>query len=276
MAGRSKRISSLRNLRYSELVDCSNADSDSDTTKLASTDYASSVNKESPKAMSSSTSNNFDDKDILSLELDDKNDNLISKMSKYSCFLKSNYQSNMCIPMVQNIVASVHLGQELDLREIAISTRNAEYNPKKFNALVLRMQNPKCTGLIFRTGRIIITGSKTIEDTKLGAKRMAKMIRKELGADLKFNNFKIENIIATFNCNVPIRLEVFSQEHKELSNYEPEFFAGLVYRCRISESSEAVLLIFVSGNVIITGCKSAHEIQYVFKTMYPILQQYQK
>lgn len=62
------------------------------------------------------------------------------------------------MPVVQNIVASVHLGREVDLREIAISTRNAEYNPRKFNALILRLQNPKCTGLVFRTGRLMVTG----------------------------------------------------------------------------------------------------------------------
>uniref|UniRef100_A0A3B0MUK4 Transcription initiation factor (TBP homologue), putative n=1 Tax=Theileria annulata TaxID=5874 RepID=A0A3B0MUK4_THEAN len=208
------------------------------------------------------------EKDLLLLNIDTSNPQVLNKLQQLPF-------NNLSIPVVQNIVASVHLGEELDLREIAISTRNAEYNPRKFNALVLRMQNPKCTGLIFRTGRIIITGSKTIEDAKLGGKRMAKMIRKETGLDLKFNNFKIENIIATFSCNVPIRLEVFSQEHKDLCNYEPEFFAGLVYRCRINEESEAVLLIFVSGNVIITGCKSPQEIQYVFKIMYPILHQYQ-
>lgn len=39
-------------------------------------------------------------------------------------------------PVIQNVIASVNLSTELDLRLIAISARNAEYNPTKVNAVV--------------------------------------------------------------------------------------------------------------------------------------------
>lgn len=34
------------------------------------------------------------------------------------------------IPQLQNVVATVNLGCQLDLKEIALHARNAEYNPK--------------------------------------------------------------------------------------------------------------------------------------------------
>jgi hypothetical protein len=34
------------------------------------------------------------------------------------------------VPMLQNVVATVNLGCRLDLKEIALHARNAEYNPK--------------------------------------------------------------------------------------------------------------------------------------------------
>ncbi|GFE55600.1 TATA-box binding protein [Babesia ovis] len=198
--------------------------------------------------------------------------NAIDNYNHYSHYLQPSLQAPYCgVPVVQNIVASAHLGREIDLREIAISTRNAEYNPRKFNALILRMQNPRCTGLVFRTGRLIVTGSKTVDAALLGAKRMAKMIRRELGVDIEFKEFKIENIIATFNCNVPIRLERLYEEHKLFCNYEPEIFAGLVYRIAMQDKSEAVLLVFVSGNVIVTGCRSPDDIRMIYNQMAPIL-----
>ncbi|EDO05894.1 TATA-box-binding protein domain protein [Babesia bovis T2Bo] len=196
----------------------------------------------------------------------------VDDYTHYSKYLRPGIQVSFCgTPVVQNIVASVHLGNEIDLREIAISTRNAEYNPRKFNALILRMQNPRCTGLVFRTGRLIVTGCKTVESARLGAKRIAKMVRRELGGGIQFNDFKIENIIATFNCNVPIRLERLYEEHKLFCNYEPEIFAGLVYRIAIPCKSEAVLLVFVSGNVIVTGCRSPEDIYLIYRRMAPIL-----
>ena len=34
------------------------------------------------------------------------------------------------VPTLQNVVATVNLGCRLDLKEIALHARNAEYNPK--------------------------------------------------------------------------------------------------------------------------------------------------
>ena len=41
------------------------------------------------------------------------------------------------VPQLQNVVATVDLGCKLDLKEIALQARNAEYNPKVW---VLRQQ----------------------------------------------------------------------------------------------------------------------------------------
>ncbi|KAK1443258.1 TATA-box binding like protein [Babesia gibsoni] len=204
-----------------------------------------------------------------------KNEGILKRISKCSFLLNRNDAAfNTEFPEIQNIVASVHLGRELDLREIAISTRNAEYNPRKFHALILRLQNPRCTGLVFRTGRIVVTGTKTFDDCRVAAKRIGKLIRKELGEEMLFKEFKVENVIATFNLNMPIRLERFHEEHKAFSSYEPELFAGLVYRFELREKEDAVLLIFVSGNVIITGCRSYNEIKFIYETMAPVLREF--
>jgi len=180
------------------------------------------------------------------------------------------------IPHIQNIIASVHLAQELDLRSIAISARNAEYNPKKVNAVVMRLRDPKCTGLVFRSGRMMITGARAEEDAKYGGKKMAKICQKAGHPDVKFCGFKIENMIATADCRFPIRLEGLAYDHREYCSYEPELFPGLVYRYNPQDNSKAVLLLFVSGKVIITGCKSRHEIASVFENIFPVLCQYKK
>ncbi|SJK86324.1 transcription initiation factor TFIID TATA-box-binding protein [Babesia microti strain RI] len=196
---------------------------------------------------------------------------ILSKISSLTT-IHSGYRS----PTVQNIVASVYIGIDIDLRQVAISTRNAEYNPKKVNALIFRLLKPKCTSLMFQTGRIMITGAKTIEDAKIGAKRIVKLLLKVLKSEnIRFKNFKIENIIATADCCLPVRLESLARDYREFCSYEPELFAGLVYRCPPTRNTKAVLLVFVSGKIIITGCKSMREVHRVFTYMYPILRQYQ-
>jgi transcription initiation factor TFIID TATA-box-binding protein len=40
-------------------------------------------------------------------------------------------------PTLQNIVATVNLSARLDLKTIALHARNAEYNPKRFAAVIM-------------------------------------------------------------------------------------------------------------------------------------------
>jgi transcription initiation factor TFIID TATA-box-binding protein len=42
------------------------------------------------------------------------------------------------VPQLQNVVATVNLGCKLDLKEIALHARNAEYNPKVGEAVLRR------------------------------------------------------------------------------------------------------------------------------------------
>lgn len=178
-------------------------------------------------------------------------------------------------PVVQNIIASVHLGQELDLRTIAVSARNAEYNPKKVNAVIMRIRDPKSTGLLYRCGRMMVTGAREEEDARLGARKMAKICQRADHPNIRFCGFRVENMIATVNCRFPVRLEGLAYNHREYCSYEPELSPGLVYRYN-PQDNKIVLLFFVSGKVIITGCKSREEIHNVFQNVYPVLYQFRK
>ena len=62
---------------------------------------------------------------------------------------------------LQNLVASFHLSCEIDLKDIVLRIRNAEYNPRKFSAVILKIKDPRTTFLIFRTGKVICTGAKS-------------------------------------------------------------------------------------------------------------------
>ena len=43
---------------------------------------------------------------------------------------------------------------KLDLKKIALHARNAEYNPKRFAAVIMRIREPRTTALIFSSGTI--------------------------------------------------------------------------------------------------------------------------
>ncbi|KAL0709108.1 hypothetical protein Bca4012_016086 [Brassica carinata] len=182
------------------------------------------------------------------------------------------------VPTLQNIVSTVNLDCKLDLKAIALQARNAEYNPKRFAAVIMRIREPKTTALIFASGRMVCTGAKTEDSSKLAARKYARIIQK-LGFQAKFKDFKIQNIVASCDVKFPIRLEGLACYHHAFACYEPEIFPGLIYRIRAkkeTKGAKVVLLIFVSGKIVITGSKKREDTYKAFENIYPVLTQFQK
>lgn len=172
----------------------------------------------------------------------------------------------------RNIVSTVNLSCKLDLKKIALHARNAEYNPKRFAAVIMRIREPRTTALIFSSGKMVCTGAKSEDDSRLAARKYARIIQK-LGFPAKFLDFKIQNMVGSCDVKFPIRLEGLVLTHSSFSSYEPELFPGLIYRM---VKPRIVLLIFVSGKVVLTGAKIRQEIYEAFDNIYPILKSFKK
>ena len=202
-------------------------------------------------------------------------------------------------PVLQNIVSTANLGCSLRLREIALQAKNAEYNPKRFAAVIMRIKNPKTTALIFSSGKMVCTGAKNEEDSKKASRTYAKII-KSLGFPVEFREFKVQNIVGSCDIKFQIHLnklngilakvkskekekekekEKNDEQNKEkegeknkqgkyICQYEPEIFPGLIYHM---SKPEIVLLIFVSGKIVLTGAKKKDEIFKAFNRILPLL-----
>nr|6NJQ_A Chain A, TATA-box-binding protein 1 [Arabidopsis thaliana]6NJQ_B Chain B, TATA-box-binding protein 1 [Arabidopsis thaliana] len=176
------------------------------------------------------------------------------------------------VPTLQNIVSTVNLDCKLDLKAIALQARNAEYNPKRFAAVIMRIREPKTTALIFASGKMVCTGAKSEDFSKMAARKYARIVQK-LGFPAKFKDFKIQNIVGSCDVKFPIRLEGLAYSHAAFSSYEPELFPGLIYRMKVPK---IVLLIFVSGKIVITGAKMRDETYKAFENIYPVLSEFRK
>lgn len=176
------------------------------------------------------------------------------------------------LPQLQNVVATVNLNCKLDLKNIALHARNAEYNPKRFAAVIMRIRDPKTTALIFASGKMVVTGAKSEKASKIASQRYAKIINK-LGFNAQFTEFKVQNIVSSCDLKFCIKLEGLAYAHSNYCSYEPELFPGLIYRM---VKPKIVLLIFVSGKIVLTGAKVREDIYQAFENIYPVLTQYRK
>lgn len=82
---------------------------------------------------------------------------------------------------IQNIVASAKMNFRVNLDLLAMECENTEYEPEQFPGLVFRLGDPKTVMLVFRSGKMIITGAKTPEDASRAAEKTKKIVE-EIGA----------------------------------------------------------------------------------------------
>jgi len=99
--------------------------------------------------------------------------NVVSKLRRLGFKVPPDYKVTP-----ENIVASAKLELKINLNHIAFTLENTEYEPNSFPGLVYRMVNPKVTFLIFGSGRIICTGSRTVRDVERSTERLYKALKK--------------------------------------------------------------------------------------------------
>jgi transcription initiation factor TFIID TATA-box-binding protein len=158
---------------------------------------------------------------------------------------------------IENIVASAKVSNYLDLPTLAAKIKDAEYNKKRFPGVVLRMQEPKIAALVFGSGKVVLTGAKSIESLSQGLEILGVQLR-ALNLDIPEKlTYKIQNIVTSADLGAPINLNKIAVGFNlDRIEYEPEQFPGLVYRL---EDPKVVVLLFGSGKLIITGGKKPED-----------------
>jgi len=88
---------------------------------------------------------------------------------------------------------------------------------QRFAAVIMRIRDPKTTALIFASGKMVVTGAKSEDDSRLASRKYARIIQK-LGFNAKFMDFKIQNIVGSCDVKFPIRLEGLAYSHGMFSS----------------------------------------------------------
>jgi len=168
---------------------------------------------------------------------------------------------------VENIVASISLGVKIPLTKLL--DESTEYEPEQFPGVVYRMKDPKAAALIFSSGKIVCTGSRSMTELKRAIQLIFKKIKKA-GVRIP-SNYKVEiqNIVASAKFKEKVNLDKIAFE-LENTEYEPEQFPGVVYRM---EDPKVAFLFFSSGKIVCTGTRKIEEIKKAIEKVYKKLKE---
>lgn len=137
------------------------------------------------------------------------------------------------------------------------------YNPQQFPGAVFKIDLPKTTTLIFRTGNMVCTGAKSEKHAYVALNNVVNLLRSKNIKIKNDANIMIQNVVTAVNLGGTILIEEAARKLPR-SMYEPDQFPGLIHR---QLNPKTVMLLFASGKLICTGGKSSEQ---AFNAIYQI------
>ena len=167
---------------------------------------------------------------------------------------------------VVNVVTTAWTTKKLRIELLAASLPNSIYEPDSFAGLVYHMRAPKSTMIMFASGRITSTGTKSIRDSRQSlhaAVHDIAGIQKE--REIGLENIEVVNVVV--RGTLPARVDLKKLARATKTQYSPETFPAVIYRTEKIKSC----LVFASGKMILTGprteAKAAAVIREIAKTI---------
>ncbi len=170
---------------------------------------------------------------------------------------------------IENVVASATIDQRLDLKDITKKFPDIEWNPRLFPGAVFRLKNPKTATLLFSTGKMVCTGSKSEKMARKAVKTVVQKLRKGKIKIKKEATVTVQNIVASINLGGRVHLEQAARTLPR-SMYEPEQFPGLIHRML---DPKTVILIFSSGKLVCTGGKTEKDVYRSVNQLHNLLEE---
>ena len=158
-------------------------------------------------------------------------------------------------PVLQNVVVTAGFGHSLDLKQISVLCKG-DFDLRRFAAPSIRMREPKSTSLVFASGKIVCTGSKTVRGALLALERYFFLLASHVNPRLHCVNVSVENLVAKAGLGHSVDLQQFADAYALEAVYD-SLFPGLRFKMA---DPKLMVLVFRSGRVVITGAKGWPEI----------------
>jgi len=88
---------------------------------------------------------------------------------------------------------------------------NLTYDPESGNPMIMRLKKPYSSAMIFKSGRIVISGTKSEEASAAAANKFTRIF-KNLGFPAKLLGYRIVNMSATCNLNFRVRVHLLAKD----------------------------------------------------------------
>ena len=107
---------------------------------------------------------------------------------------------------IVNIVISTSLEHKIPLERLIMDLPNTEYNPEQFPGLIMKIREPRASFLIFSSGKVVCTGTKSLDEVELALERLIEYMAK---VDVEITvkpQVRVENVVASSDIDMKLDL----------------------------------------------------------------------
>tara|TARA_A100001015_G_scaffold16260_1_gene19026 strand:+ start:5363 stop:6136 length:774 start_codon:yes stop_codon:yes gene_type:complete len=172
---------------------------------------------------------------------------------------------------IENLVTTSRSSKK-ELKRLAKTPLRREGEHKKgskFCSRRLKSRKPHATTLIFPSGNQVIAGTNSQSEALLAHVSFSLIIASMINTMSEAGDFKIQNIVASLHVGYDIDIRALSKEFAHIFSWDPKLFPGA--RAKATEFGTSVLL-FSSGNGVITGAKCERQIIQTFEWLYAVVE----
>ena len=173
-------------------------------------------------------------------------------------------------PKIQSITSTLNLDCSLNLKIISQKIKSSEINQNNKSSLIIKFKDNNTLITLFSNGKLICSGAKSEKVAKSNCLKIAKIIRK-LGYDIKIKEYKIQNIIANYEINFKLDLNILYKNICDCFKNANCKFDKNVFQGVIVYINGLNVTIFESGKIVISGAKNKNDIENIFKQIFPLI-----
>lgn len=171
--------------------------------------------------------------------------------------------------METSVTSTFTVGRKLDMT--TFSARKGKFG-NDGHSFFMRIHEPRTSARVFDSGDVIVRGAKNEKESRLAARKFAKIIQNAGFPDVKFREFKVCSFIGTYRTDFAICIEDLANDQEGAEFYSDD--KGPPWTMFCLPSSTVLNSVFGEGKVRVTGAKTAHELQEAFEQVRPLVERF--
>lgn len=156
-----------------------------------------------------------------------------------------------------NVTLLADYGCAIDLKNLKEKWPESKFDYSKFHGLIKKYKEFRISVSIFRTSKVIIVGSNSLENSVKCSKVLENDL-KQAGFDPRLRELKIINLVGSCKLAGQLKVNSILRDHINLVTFEPELFNGLRF---LRLHLNTTVTVFHTGSLIYTGSKSLKELE---------------